>query len=79
MALYYLYEWLYERLYDGPAIARIVAHTMVRINGSASSVQTALHGLYVISTSSLRRLYVVSTSSLRRLYERLYNDSTMPI
>jgi hypothetical protein len=66
-----------RRLYDGSTIiARAVAHTIVRTNGFASSLRTALHRLRrlcIVSTTALYRLYDGSTSSLRRLYHCLYN------
>jgi len=68
--------------YDGPAIA----HTIVRINDSASSVQTAL---YIVSKTSLRtalhRVYERSASCLRTALHRVYgrpcivSTTTLPL
>ena len=38
-------------LYNGSAITYIVAHTIVCITNSASSVQMALYYLYIVSTN----------------------------
>jgi len=76
-----------HRLYDGSTTAHTVAHTIVRTNGSASSLRAALHRLYerfCNGSTALHRLYerlcIVSTNdptngstmALHRLCERLY-------
>jgi hypothetical protein len=75
-----------RRLYDGSAIARTVAYTIVRTNVSMSSLRrlhfvstngsASLQRHCIVSTSSLRtalRLYDGPASSLRRLYHCLYS------
>ena len=77
----YIQKALKKPLYYGSATALpqlyyrpyIIAHTIVRTNGSTSSLQTALHHLY---EWLYERLTNGSATALQRLYNGLINSST---